>query len=181
MGTPFDSGSSALSMPPPRNVNVCCRSRVKSSGPSDQWMLRLSADQCRKNPASREICATGNAVARGPMSIGRPVRANGMTCTCQRSWNATHLPSGDGTMSVAFGDCSVDDLVAAVEIDAREHELRALLAEVEARAGVVELRLDAAFAHQPRRSRRRRPARYTDRVGGAGIGARAVAARLAVA
>ena len=47
-----------------RKVNVFERSRVKSSGPIDQWTWRLSPDQWMLKPASREMRAVGIALDR---------------------------------------------------------------------------------------------------------------------
>ncbi len=71
--------------------------------------MRLSPDQCRKKPASREIRCTGYALVVGPISIGRPVLGNGATKVLKRSSNAIHSPLGDTANSVAFGlrTCSI--------------------------------------------------------------------------
>ena len=62
MSTPFASGSSGAAGTGGvgvRNVKVRPRSRVKSSGPSDQCTRRLSPDQWMLKPASCEMRAVG--------------------------------------------------------------------------------------------------------------------------
>ena len=62
------------------NVKVLrhvAREQLRPERPVD---ARLSPDQCRLKPASREIRAARDSPASpGPMSIGRPVRGNGAT------------------------------------------------------------------------------------------------------
>ena len=92
------------------------------------------------------------------MSIGRPVRGNGATNVLNRSSNAIHLPSGDRRVLRRVVAAHVHDLVAARQrrvagrhADAEQRELLvAGLADEDARAGVVELRLGAAVAHEHR-------------------------------
>ena len=66
IGTPLVSGSSGVNGWPgggcalrSKNAKVRPRSRENSSGPSDQYTVQLSPDQCRFQPVSRETRAVG--------------------------------------------------------------------------------------------------------------------------
>ena len=145
IGTPFASGSAGLSAVGPgsaRKANVLARSRVKYSGPSDQWTRRLSPDQWRYEPASREICVTGKVVPFGPRSIARPERGNDGDEGVPPLRERHVLAVGRRLDLRGVVRLEVNDLVAAVHLEARENELlAAALAEVDPLPGVIELRL----------------------------------------
>ena len=66
--------SSSLSL-----SKVSSRSNVKSSGPSDQWSLVESPENCRYSPASRETLRTGTAFDFEPIVCVLPVGVKGAT------------------------------------------------------------------------------------------------------
>ena len=146
MGVPFDSGSSAFSMPPPRNVNVRDRSRVKSSGPSDQCTLPAVARPVQEEPGvARDLRRPACPRPGGPMSIGRPVRANGVDEQVPALVKRHPLAvwrRHDVASRWSDWKCTISSLPSRFTLASTN--CRALLAEVQARAGVIELRLDAA-------------------------------------
>ena len=77
--TPVVSISGSSSGAPGRKAKASRRSRVKYSGPVVQWIDRLSADQWRSRPASRETRATGIAFVSLLRSMEPPVLGNGAT------------------------------------------------------------------------------------------------------
>ena len=100
------------------------------------------------------------------------MRGNGATNVRHRSSNATHLPSGDGTICVALSlrKCTISSRPGSGEppvgnADAQQRELLvADFADEDARAGVIELRLGCrlrarAAARRPRSAPRRCRAR----------------------